>query len=369
MRIFVTSGYSYWGAFRPTDLRDPNATNQIGGGETAMVSIARELAARGHEVTVFHDLDRPGRYEGVQYLPARLFPDLATLMEHDVLVAWDSSHAFRYCDRAKVRILAFQLNDALIGVFDHVVDRYFHPSAWHAQRFKQLYPEIRESAQRWTLTNGIDLRRYAQEVERNHYRVIYSSSPDRGLHHLLRFWPRIKELVPEAELHVFYDIDRWTALTFQLEQMGLVGPTTERAHLVAQARENPPEGVTFRGGIGQWQLAREQLGSALMVYPCDPTQPTEGFSMSCLEGVVAGCTLITSNADALPELWTSAPDATLLPLPVDDDVWVATIVDKLLHQRERAALAPDTTTWPALARVWEEEILACLNNQGPQSPQ
>lgn len=39
---------------------------------------------------------------------------------------------------------------------------------------------------------------------RNLKRVIYTSSPDRGLEHLLKMWPDVKKAVPDAELHVCY---------------------------------------------------------------------------------------------------------------------------------------------------------------------
>jgi glycosyltransferase involved in cell wall biosynthesis len=39
---------------------------------------------------------------------------------------------------------------------------------------------------------------------RNKHAVIYTSSYDRGLEHLLKMWPEIKKEVPDAELHIFY---------------------------------------------------------------------------------------------------------------------------------------------------------------------
>ncbi len=42
---------------------------------------------------------------------------------------------------------------------------------------------------------------------RNNKTVIYGSSYDRGLEHLLKMWPEIKRAVPEAELRIFYGWD------------------------------------------------------------------------------------------------------------------------------------------------------------------
>lgn len=39
---------------------------------------------------------------------------------------------------------------------------------------------------------------------RNPKRVIYTSSYDRGLEHLLKMWPEVMRAVPKAELHIYY---------------------------------------------------------------------------------------------------------------------------------------------------------------------
>ena len=370
MKLFITSSYSYWGGFKPTDLRDPNSNVQIGGGETAMCNVARELAALGHDVTVFYNTARSMKYEDVNYVDTSLFEHMACQIEHDVLVSWDLPHAFKTADRAKLHLMCFQLNDSQVGVFDHSIDLYFHPSNWHVKRFLELYPEITPSKTRAGLTNGVDLIRYTQDVARDRKRVIYSSSPDRGLHHLLRIWPSVIAAVPNAQLHVYYDMNRWLKLCDDLAASGLIVNTYERAMQVksemAHLAQNGTEpSVVFHGGVGQWQLAKAQLSSAVMCYPCDPVQPTEGFSMSCLEGITAGCTLITSNADALPELWTDAPDTTLLPLPVDDGVWSDAIIKALSDERTelRTAKIPEKFLWRNIAVEWMREISECLNSQ------
>jgi glycosyltransferase involved in cell wall biosynthesis len=363
MRIFIASGYSYWEDFTPDDLGGDD--KQIGGGETAMVHIAQGLARLGHQVTVFYDVARPGSYSGVDYLPTDLFVPLVCQMEHDILISWDNPHLFRFADRALVRILAFQLNHANVGVFDHTIDRYFHPSEWHLERFTGLYPEMIKDKCRARMTNGIDPNRYVKEVERNPLRVIHSSSPDRGLHHLLRMWSSVIESVPEAELHIFYDMDKWIETDKLMEQQGLPNATRERAREIEAFRDNGVSGVTFHGGVGQGQLAIEQLKSGVMVYPCDPVQPTEGFSMTCLEAVTAGCQLITSDADALKELWADAPGVTVLPLPVDDNVWIDTITRALTSTDEQPPLVDKELTWTAISKRWEQELLECLKNTQP----
>lgn len=367
MKIFVISGYGYWGDVTPDDLY--KGDRQVGGGETAMISVSRELAKLGHDVTVFYDVKEFGRYSGVHYMPTELYVPMITRYHCDVLVGWDASFAFRFCDHADKRVLAFQLNDSQVGVYDWTIDHYFHPSKWHQDRFKVLYPEISSEKCFSKMTNGIDFDRYIfpETPKREPHRIIYSSSPDRGLHHLLQMWPRIREQVPDAELHVFYEIDKWIATLMQLEQQGYPVNTLERGHIVQSFRASPPEGVTFHGGVGQGVLSREQLKSAVLAYPCDPVQPTEGFSMTILEGITAGCQVVTTDADALPELWGNAPGVTILPNPVDQDLWVKVLVDKLRTEQPTLSLNVKADySWASIARRWEE-VLCGTNKQSSYS--
>jgi glycosyltransferase involved in cell wall biosynthesis len=366
MRITVVSEYGYWGNFVPTDIDE--GLIQVGGGETAMISISRELAALGHEVFAFYDTARPGKYHGVDYFPTAMFVPMVTQMEHDVMIAWDSPHAFRFNDRAKVHVLSFQLNNAYIGPFDWVIDRYMHPSQWHADMFHELYPEMSTTKSVVRLTNGINFARYTQRTEkRNPFRVVYTSSPDRGLHHLLDIWPMVVEEVPEAELHVYYDMNRWMNLVLALNKNGQVTTTTERALILQDQMNSGLPNVTFHGGVGQKELAQAQLSAHVMAYPCDPVAPTEGFSMSVLEGIVAGLDVITTDADAFPELWSNAPGVTILPLPVDRNVWRDAIVQKLRNGSDsREIRIREDLSWSTLARRWERELNECLASK--QSP-
>ena len=363
MRILVVSGYGYWGGFLPTDLDE--GSRQIGGGETAMIQVSRALAQQGHEVIVFYDTARSSQYDGVDYLPSNLFIPMVCQLKHDVLVSWDNPHIFRYADQAALRILAFQLNDTFIGPYDYTIDLYMHPSLWHAERYHGIYPEMDSRKSRTRITNGIDPARYnpSPPPDREAHRVIYSSSPDRGLHHLLRFWPRIREGIPNAKLEVFYEIDNW--LKMVANAPAPPGDVKWRAEVVEKFRkENTPEnsGVTFHGGIGQKQLAMEQMMSAVQVYPCDPVQPTEGFSMTCLEAITAGCDLVITDADALQELWADAPGVTILPLPINDDVWVDTIVKALQVEDKRSLRDPLQYHWSTIAQNWLKEIYSCLTD-------
>jgi glycosyltransferase involved in cell wall biosynthesis len=82
------------------------------------------------------------------------------------------------------------------------IDKVFALTEWHQQEIKDKFPEVPEEY--WFFAhNGVDVSLYKKPEKRNPYKLIYSSTPFRGLDVLLEVFPKIKEFVPEAELHVF----------------------------------------------------------------------------------------------------------------------------------------------------------------------
>ncbi|MCG3772207.1 MAG: D-inositol-3-phosphate glycosyltransferase [Nitrosomonadaceae bacterium] len=218
-----------------------------------------------------------------------------------------------------------------IGIRNIAIDGYQMVSKSHVEHM-HTYDQTADPSKFFIVPNGVDLARYANPPERQPYRVIHSSSPDRGLHHLLRIWPKIKKAVPQAELHIYYEINRWLDLIESLDKEKRTTITTIRAGEVRDGLK-ATEGmdVTCHGAVNQWDLAQEQMKSSLMIYPCDPVAYTEGFSISCLESMAAGTPVITSDADALPELWGDC--TTMLPLPVEDADWIDASVRLLTKKK------------------------------------
>ena len=336
----------YWGAFTPEIL---NEDRMLGGAETAMIYVSKGLARLGYNVTVFYShVDKPGVYDGVKWVSAKQYNPHEC---YDVFISWDGADIFNYYPCAHLKILELQCNHPKAKP-QHEIDWYTPKSEWHKGRICQ-YNENILPEHCYIMPNGVDLARYAKREKRIPGRIVWCSSPDRGLHHLLRMWPRIREQVPEATLHIFYEFEKnfegrkW-AMDYAAQNMWFI-----KTHL------NQP-GVTFRGGVGQKTLAREQMQAQLLVYPCDPPIPSEGFCITILECLAAGTPAIISDADCLPELWSQA--AAMLPLPINDDQWVATIVQFLRdeklwkeYSRKGLKLAP-TYSWERVVRRWDAFI-------------
>lgn len=125
---------------------------------------------------------------------------------------------------------------------------------------------------------------------RNLKRIIYTSSYDRGLEHLLGMWSDIKKAVPDAELHVYYG---WQLFDrFYANNPGAMGWRNKMAELMTQ------DGITDHGRLAQPELVKELEQSGIWAYP------THFGEINCISAIKAqafGCEPVVVNYAALKE--------------------------------------------------------------------
>jgi glycosyltransferase involved in cell wall biosynthesis len=325
----------------------------IGGAETCAALLAEALVRRGMRVVVFSPCaGREGEYGGVEYLDTSRFDGFAA-MHH--------AHAFivsRYAElldapvRASRRFLwahdiwALEPEPTRLRQRAHSLSVIVCLSPWHKEFFANYHGVAPEQIE--VIGNGIDPARFCAQVPRIPGRFIYSSSPDRGLDHLLEMFPAIREQLPGAELHVFYGFDNWEK-SRKGDSQG-----EWRGRMEQLLRQ---DGVQFHGRVGQDRLAREFLQSEFWFYP---TAFTETFCISALEAQMAGALCIATDLAALQT--TVGPRGVLLPgdpaspqyrfaaidairRPVQDPQWRERIVS---DAREWAA----EQSWDRIASLW-----------------
>lgn len=127
-------------------------------------------------------------------------------------------------------------------------------------------------------------------IKRNPYRLIYTSSYDRGLPYLLQMWPDIKKEVPQAELHIFYS---W--ILYDVIHKNNPARMQWKAKVVEMMKQ---DGITEHGRVGHKQLKKEFLKSGIWAYPTDFTE------ISCISAEKAqafGAFPVCTNFAALKE--------------------------------------------------------------------
>ena len=76
-------------------------------------------------------------------------------------------------------------------------------SKWHKDHLQEQYP----TADIFIAGNGIDPERFSEKHKRDPYKLIYASSPDRGLDVVLKGFPKIRSEHPQASLDVYYGFE------------------------------------------------------------------------------------------------------------------------------------------------------------------
>jgi glycosyltransferase involved in cell wall biosynthesis len=258
----------------------------IGGSETALVEIEKRFVAAGWETQVFA---RPDKEESTTWMDYyRYRPDIKA----DLLVTHRSPEVLSG-DHAAEKVWAWW-HDLNYGDKPSEADRcdlYLGVSQWHADYLTRQYPWIADRV--GFVPNGIDLDRFQAQLPRQARKVVYSSSPDRGLAALLQLWQRhviVMDVDPLPELHIYYGWESFDATSHLYPGMSMMKETI-------QALGDHPS-IHWRGRLPQGELAQEFLTAEVWAYP---TNFLEVSCITAMEAMAAGLTCVTSECGALPE--------------------------------------------------------------------
>ena len=373
---FKTFGLSTTGSvvFFHRNVRfDGNTINErpLGGMETSIIYMARELARLGWDVKVFNHCERPGNYEGVEYVPVDKINEYKSTHETDVFISVRYLDPFLSDLNSKLRIFwtgdAFDqpvLQDLQNKAVVDNVDRVFAKSRWHAQTLADFFNITHDKF--FVTRNGINIENFTDNgLERKKGKIVYSSTPYRGLDVLFDIFPRIRSEVPYAELFVFsgmavYDVSKET----DRQRYGSI-----------YAKADQP-GVHMIGNIPQKQLAKELMSAQLMLYP---NHFAETSCLAVLEAQAAGTPVITTALGALPESVIDGYSGVIIPGNSHDPAYQDRMVNEavfLLRNHERweqlsrqAVTRIETDyTWHNIALEWQNEFDRCLQNQNTSHP-
>jgi glycosyltransferase involved in cell wall biosynthesis len=326
----------------------------IGGSETALIKLAAEFSKSEYQVTVFNDIDSPGYYDGVRYRDLTAYlPEVKS----DITIAWRFPELADMELESGTTILWMHDTDAgtrLTRERAEVFDKIVVLSKWHKQHMMSTYPFIPEG-KFLVIGNGVTPENFTADLPRNLHRVVYTSSPDRGLDVILEhIWPQVVEAVPDAELHYFYgwnNIDAASGVSPKLQDF------KRKVSELSMATRN----VTNRGRVTQQTLAKELLGASIWLYP---TYFHETFCISAVEAQMAGLHAVTNNLAALAETIGDGPSTIIYGNVGDRDVrqqYVDAVITLLQNDpgpfvRDDIKLGAHAKSWSDIASLWEQFV-------------
>jgi glycosyltransferase involved in cell wall biosynthesis len=363
------------------------AKRGLTGSESDFFNMALELSAFGHDVTVVcdvaADVHESRGLAGARVVSIREFPKNVEIDKDTIFLAWNDPRPLECIPKENLRIYKHELNDfsycpqnmmdfADFWVFlskkqlDHNLDLYTSPKIPKEKCFIG-----------WNSTN---LEFYTYSAKHDPHKIVYCSSPDRGLHNLLEIFPEIRQKNPKATLHVFYEVEYWIVLMKRWPEENVLrkrGELIERQ--LANLGKNGENGVYLRGFVSNRNMAQELCSAMLLAYPCEPHSFTEGFSIAVLDAAAAGCLPIISDADALGEIHGQSC-VTIPGKPSEKkEEWTKTICKflgnpssiemelKIAQIREEGKLHAMRFSRQIMALKWEKFIKAALVQKGIRS--
>lgn len=279
-----------------------NVETGIGGSETNAREWAWRLAARGHDVTVYAPVPWESgvqEWRGTKWRPLEEadFSQSGLWLLYRCPEALDS-FPYPHPDQelwfvAQDEGNSYEWTDSRAEKADRVITL----CEAHREHFLRKRPDLD-----WKTvvgTNGLrmDLIREIEAEgvpERNPHRLVYASSPDRGLRPLLSIFKRAREWVPDLELHITYGFDNINKLE-KLNPAAWRNVARERDAILKLADQ---PGVHWTGRISQRELYRLWLSAGLWAYP---TLFTETSCITCMEAQALGAIPITNPLWALAE--------------------------------------------------------------------
>ncbi len=321
----------------------------LGGSETAAVQMAYWLhKLSGRRVIVFNPRPVAKTCDGVEYRPCPELGEYFQKYKPYAHIAW--RHNIKITDAPTF----FWCHDLLAANGEHTqnYEKLLCLSPFHS-RYVQAMQGIPENKIHIT-RNGIDPKRFLGPMPaKDPNRVMFPSSPDRGLDRAMKIMDLMRKELPDLELHVYYGFEN---LYKSGPQMSALADS-----LKAMMAERP--WVKYHGNVQQDVLADHMKRSVLWLHPANFI---ETFCITALEMLSSGVFTVTRRLGALQDTCAKAEKdgmATVLDIDCETDAeyqaWADAGLDALKNKRwEQVAVDPRAFSWEGVAKEWLETFLA-----------
>jgi glycosyltransferase involved in cell wall biosynthesis len=346
-----------------TPAREP-----LGGTESAIAYLARQLAANGHDITVMAELPpgTPERLGGVRHLPITLIQDATffATQDFDAVIAVSAPMLAQSLRQMAPRALHIAWLHALpdqpgmkpLAEMTPFIDSAVFVSEWQRRA-------VRFAGASHVIGNGIapafeDVFGSAEDLAATkENRAAYTTTPFRGLNVLARAFGSARLA---TELEVWSGMQIYQSSDAPFEAVYAAARATPRLHL------QPP--------VGQQELAQRLKRVAFLFYPC---VYFETYCISALEAIAAGLKVVATDIGALKE--TTLGFADLMPaiglVPDElargfaarmEQAEATFLADRRAWAEERFAQSREVVrrgNWRVRARAWEDFLAPAIANR------
>ncbi len=261
-------------------------TKGIGGSEEAVINLSKQWVAMGWNVTVYNNCGTQEMIcDGVTYKP---FWEYNYRDKQDVIIVWRHPKLLDYdinCEN-----LYIDLHDVVPkGEFNEKRLAKLKKIFVKTNAHRVLFPNIPDEKIE-IIPNGQDFSLFNQEVKKDQYLMVNTSSPDRSMDVLPRLFKKVKERVPQARLKWAYGFDIFDQSNHDNKEM------MEWKDKVVKEMEEA--GVENLGRLSQKECAKLYLEGNVLAYP------SEFYEIDCItvkKAQACGCVPVTTNFAAFDE--------------------------------------------------------------------
>lgn len=314
----------------------------IGGSEIAVVKMARELHKKtGRKVLIYNNRSESKVIDGVEYHPAQTLGSYTGKYLPAVHVAW--RHNLKVTE-APTYLWCHDL--FCPGIENHEnYEKVLALSEFHRSYIHNLFRVPKEKIS--ITRNGIDPSRFEKlTFQKILGKVVWSSSPDRGLDRAIAVMDQVVQEIPEAALHVYYGFDNMLKMGKQSEVKALESLINDRPW------------IHYHGNIEQRQLAEEFSSAVVWLYP---TNFLETFCITALEMLLCRVFPVVRNWGGLADTLRDA-EARGMAFYLDDcetALQITRYADAVINAIQGdnwqiIDVTPPSLSWESVATEWVE---------------
>jgi glycosyltransferase involved in cell wall biosynthesis len=285
-----------------------NRKTGIGGSEKMVLEMVSRLAKRGFRVSVYANVPPDQRGVDEDGVLWRHYAEMDYQRWHDTVIFWRSAAPLDLdipCGKRIVWCHDVQSPGNWTDERIALVDEVWVLTEYHADTLGMAREKLGDKVR--ITRNGIDAELFkttlAKKPERKANRVVFCSSPDRGILTAIRAFKKAFEKDPNAELHLCYGFSKayWHIAAhsgyLHMCDLGRQMDMYEYFRLVFAAIDADPR-IHFYGRLSWEKVAELLCSSGVWLYP---TRFTEISCMAAMEAQAAGCAIVATQKAALAE--------------------------------------------------------------------
>ncbi len=327
---------------------DENTLKTIGhgGSETAAIEVAKFLKKKTKKrVKIFHSRkSRAVMESGVEYLPVGELEGYLKNVEPHTHIAWRHSNRLT---KAPSYIWCHDLQCPGADKVDNY-DKIVALSGFHKDYLQETNGVPKDKI--LLAFNGIDPENFKAEYEKDKLKVVFSSSPDRGLIQTIDIVKKAREISGmDLSLHCFYGFDNM--------RKGGQGEWADRI----QASIDANSFVKMHGQVSKQVLMKHFKEAAVWLYPADFI---ETYCITAIEALCAGTWPIVRPMGALPYTLKEAIEKDMCDFvdceantPANVGIWANCLVEAIIGKKwEKVKVDPESYSWERVADNFIEQF-------------